>query len=150
MNLNADQVFALVSLRNATGYAHAVHAELEVMGLVVTGKSRFAEWARLTEAGREYVDRMSARGRRAAPTPGPSASDHPHRSPELVLGLAALPPEPPGGAQRLAKDQNAATQARRDALVIRPPASALDVGAVSFSLEHLMRELTLKVIANGS
>lgn len=53
VKLDATQIELLRELRYATGRSGEGHAELQRLGLVVCGKSRFGNWVKLTELGRE-------------------------------------------------------------------------------------------------
>jgi hypothetical protein len=142
VKLTPAQVEVLVARRNSVGIACELCPKLEALGLIQTGKSRFAHWVRLTEAGQQYVDRMSASGSRAAATRG-SGDTEQLLNPRNEAGAGADALGPPNGARRVVQASNAAPQARRDPLAIRPPASALDVAAV-------LRLLTMKVIHDAS
>lgn len=80
MRLTPDQHETLRTLGNGLGRADNDALALELLGLCVTGEGRFGSWARITDAGRQYLDRMSGeRSRRASPrqvlaAPAPKAA----------------------------------------------------------------------------
>lgn len=80
MRLTPDQHETLRVLGNGLGRADEDAYALERLGLCITGHGRFGSWARITDAGRQYLDRMSGqRSRRASPrqvlaAPAPKAA----------------------------------------------------------------------------
>lgn len=87
MRLTPDQIETLRVLGNGLGRADEAAQVLELHGLCVTGRGRFGSWARITDAGRQYLDRMSGerscraspRQVLAAPAPKAAASNSPSR-----------------------------------------------------------------------
>lgn len=80
MRLTDDQHLTLKRLAAGLARNDADTRVLERHGLCVTGEGRFGSWARITDAGRQYLDRMSGeRSRRASPrqvlaAPAPKAA----------------------------------------------------------------------------
>lgn len=80
MRLTPGQLETLRALGNGLGRADNDALALELLGLCVTGTGRFGSWARITDAGRQHLDRMSGeRSRRASPrqvlaAPAPKAA----------------------------------------------------------------------------
>lgn len=68
MRLTDDQLETLKRLGCSVGVADHDALVLERHGLCVTGEGRFGSWARITDTGQQYLDRMSGeRSRRASP-----------------------------------------------------------------------------------
>lgn len=137
MKLNDHQLAELQDLARATSRANDVSRGLEQHGLVVTGHGRFGSYARITEAGRQYLDRTSGRGGRAASTRG--TGDTVRESiPVAGAGPAQAGALLRGAAPRISRD--AATQAVRAATrslpAITSPAGPLHVGKISMGEPH--------------
>lgn len=87
MRLTPDQLETLRALGNGLGRGEEGAYALERLGLCITGHGRFGSWARITDAGRQYLDRMSRerscraspRQVLAAPAPKAAASNSPGR-----------------------------------------------------------------------
>jgi hypothetical protein len=127
MKLSQAAQETLYRLNAATGYANAPGmAELEALGLVETGKSRFGHWARITTAGRSKLD-PSFKPPQEAPGPAQAGTSWP----EAPSGMGLI------GAQ----------QARGTKPAIPPPAVALDVGAL---IPVLLRRITIRIIHGKS
>jgi hypothetical protein len=103
--LSPDELDKLRELSRSLIYSCEVCARLEVRGLAETGRSRFGHWARITEAGRDFLKALH---------PGSDAGA------DREVGYSCR-----GAVPRNRRDT--AIQARRD-VAITPPAAALDVG----------------------
>lgn len=134
VKLTAEQVEDLHSATVSTVRRTVWTALLESRGLVRTGYSRFGGWMKATDAGRRYVDMMSAnRGIKAAPS-GSSADTEASTSPATAPGptdSSAVGRSLGGSAppKRRKAEKEALPAARPGSKpVITPPAGALDVG----------------------
>lgn len=126
--LTPQELGKLKSLEHAVGYQSVECARLEMLGFVETGRSRFADWARITASGKEFLSVLPPVSGDGA---GPSA------------GYSYRGAEP-----RIRRDS--ANQARGSA-AITPPAAALDVGALSqIHVIHIVRRVTEMVLDYGS
>lgn len=106
MRLTPDQLETLRDLGNCVCRAEKNAYALELHGLCITGRGRFGSWARITDAGRQYLDRTSGeRSRRAsprqvlaAPAPKAAASNSPGRGSRAGGGSC-----PPAGSSRVVR-----------------------------------------------
>jgi hypothetical protein len=145
MKPTAVQLERLVALRHNTGCSDETCEQLATFGLVTTGRSRFGAWARLTEAGQQYVDRMSAQRGVGLPSTRGTGDTVQLTHAERVPQSASTAPTPPGGVQRVAQDPVAAPKARRHEPVISPPTGALNVrGDLSICVASQQQELAAK------
>lgn len=100
VRLTDDQIETLKRLGCSVGVADTDALVLERYGLCITGEGRFGSWARITDAGQQYLDRKSSqRGCRAsprqvlaAPAPKAAASSTPGRGSRAGSSLAAGTP----------------------------------------------------------
>lgn len=114
--LTEAQQEVLEALGRSTTYSSVEAEQLMVLGLTEIGKGRFGEWARITEAGREFLAKhCTPEGRPGAAQAGLLLREATAREPTIV-----------------------ATNARSSAAIL-PPAAAQDVGASSTIQQRAVR-----------
>lgn len=126
--LPKDELQKLKYLSYAIHTDREAYATLEAYGLATSGRSRFGNWVRITEKGRELVQQLP---------PGSDAGAG------LQAGYSCR-----GAVPR--KRRDTASQARESA-AITPPAAVLDVGApttesVVDTAKHAISQVTVRVL----
>lgn len=138
MRVSAEQLEVLFSLDGVTGRACAECVKLEAKGLVITGRGRFGDWAKLTSDGRSYLARKRAAGGRAASAQvgtAPVEKKPSTRSARSVDGVGTGSQAPDastllrGAVPR--QRRNTAKNARGTSASIRPPEAVQHVGGTN-------------------
>lgn len=130
---------------NVCGRELPQQAQLEVLGFVVSGRSRFGAWVRVTDEGRSYLSKTLSRGSRAASTRAPGDTG------ELNTESAgSTPPEAPRPRPLRKRGAGTVPTGPAAALVAPPPARVPNAVRVRVGKKYAYYPIGMfKALKNG-